>query len=368
MEDVSTVPRPEGEATTGGTAPESTGSGSIRYVDLDPADAAQIDTYTRTLAARHGSSTAPALLDGAATYAHRLPERLVGELLSLRLFERSPALVVRGLPVSDDEIGPTPLDWREQARPATVPARTAHEVYLVLVASLLGDVFGWSSLQNGKLVHDVVPMPTEEREQSGHGTVLLEWHTEDGFHPLRCDYLLLLGMRNHDAVPTTVAGVDEVRIDPAQREVLAQPRFLIRPDNEHLNRLRARAEGATAMGMGMHSIQRMQDEPEPSAVLFGHPDAPYLRIDPVFMSALPGDREAEEALAALVGSLEANLCGVALGPGDLLIVDNYRAVHGRSAFRARYDGTDRWLKKVLVTRDLRKSRAHRSAPHERVLL
>ena len=37
--------------------------------------------------------------------------------------------------------------------------------------------------------------------------------------------------------------------------------------------------------------------------------------------------------------------------GDLLIVDNRRAVHGRSQFTPRYDGFDRWLQRMSVVRD-----------------
>ncbi|NBT21304.1 MAG: hypothetical protein EBT17_04190, partial [Actinobacteria bacterium] len=43
---------------------------------------------------------------------------------------------------------------------------------------------------------------------------------------------------------------------------------------------------------------------------------------------------------------------VVLGDGDLLVIDNDRAVHGRTPFVPRYDGTDRWLKRALVVREL----------------
>ncbi|ATE54999.1 guanitoxin biosynthesis L-enduracididine beta-hydroxylase GntD [Actinosynnema pretiosum] len=329
----------------------------IRYVDLDPVDGAQVEALARAAVREHGSSSAPSLLAAAPGLAHRLPARLVDQLRDLRLAESASALVIRGLPVDDAEIGPTPLDWRGlDGQTRTAP----QEAYLVLVAGLLGDIFGWTTLQDGRLIHDVVPMPSQKGEQSGHGTVNLEWHTEDGFHPCRCDYLLLLGLRNHDRVPTTLASVDQVELDPAHRAALWQPRFLIRPDNEHLNRARD-IDGAS------HTVQAIADAPEPSAVLFGHPDQPYLRVDPAFMSALPGDREAAEALDAVVSALDAALTEVVVDAGDLLVVDNYKAVHGRCAFQARYDGTDRWLKKAVVTRDLRKSRALRSAPHHRIL-
>ncbi len=59
---------------------------------------------------------------------------------------------------------------------------------------------------------------------------------------------------------------------------------------------------------------------------------------------------------------------MALEPGDLLIIDNYRAVNGRKPFQARYDGRDRWLKRIGVTRDLRKSRAARSSADSPIVI
>jgi alpha-ketoglutarate-dependent taurine dioxygenase len=55
-------------------------------------------------------------------------------------------------------------------------------------------------------------------------------------------------------------------------------------------------------------------------------------------------------------------------PGECLFIDNYRAVHGRSSFKARFDRTDRWLKRINIARDLRKSRGVRKAPASRVIL
>src|SRR5260370_13551448 len=75
----------------------------------------------------------------------------------------------------------------------------------------------------------------------------------------------------------------------------------------------------------------------------------------------PHDDEARNALDALLRQLRSSQYDVALEPGDLLIIDNYRAVHGRKPFQARYDGRDRWLKRISVTRDLRKSLAARSS-------
>src|SRR5262249_56017462 len=72
------------------------------------------------------------------------------------------------------------------------------------------------------------------------------------------------------------------------------------------------------------------------------------------------------ALEALGALLFRALVGVVLRPGDLLIVDNRKAVHGRTGFRPRYDGTDRWLRRCFVVSDIRASLASRY-PASRVL-
>jgi alpha-ketoglutarate-dependent taurine dioxygenase len=56
-----------------------------------------------------------------------------------------------------------------------------------------------------------------------------------------------------------------------------------------------------------------------------------------------------------------------LEPGDFCFIDNFQAVHGRKPFKARFDGTDRWLRRINVVRDLRKSRDSRLSAAGRVL-
>ncbi|MGW2564262.1 TauD/TfdA family dioxygenase [Streptomyces sp. NPDC001514] len=85
----------------------------------------------------------------------------------------------------------------------------------------------------------------------------------------------------------------------------------------------------------------------------------------VLHACLSGDTEAERALDEIVRQLEAAQQDIIVGQGSLLIIDNYRAVHGRKAFTARFDGTDRWLKKLIIARNLRPSRGIRAFAHPR---
>lgn len=254
------------------------------------------------------------------------------------------ACVIGGWPVDDADAGPTPAHWTPEAFPSRV---LEHELYLVLLGSLLGDVFSWSNVQDGRFVQDLLPVRGQEHEQSaGSSSSRMELHSEDAFSPLRCDYLGLMCLRNDDRVSTSYASLDGVVLSADHRRVLLEPRFLVRPDDERRRRVAVRG------GTPPSSVR--------TPVLFGDRESPYLVVDGRYTETDPEDTEAAEALAALLGQLKAKQADIALTPGEVLFIDNYRSVHGRAPFRARYDGRDRWLKRVNVTRDLRKSRAARS--------
>ncbi|MBT3153770.1 TauD/TfdA family dioxygenase [Streptomyces sp. CHD11] len=329
---------------------------------LDADEVSELRAAAEKLGEVYGAPSLPEFYDRALTAEELLPAGLRTFLLEYRRSERNASCLVHGFPVDGGALGPTPGHWRE-----AIHGRTARdqEVWLALCGLLLGDPFGWATLQEGRIIQNILPIHGDEDRQSGYGSeALLEFHTEDGFHPNRCDYLLLMGLRNPDAVPTIVASVNDVRLAGADRAVLAEDRFLIRPDTEHIRQLETSAPGHPALPR----LRAMAGRPAPTAVLFGDRLSPYLRIDRPFMDTLPGDTRAEAALDRLMAELHRVQRDVAVAPGSLLIVDNYRAVHGRRSFTARYDGTDRWLKKLTVSRNLRRNLSGYALDHPRVIV
>jgi Fe(II)/alpha-ketoglutarate-dependent arginine beta-hydroxylase len=234
---------------------------------------------------------------------------------------------------------------------------------LALLGSLLGHPFAWATQQDGRLVHDVIPIKGHEREQLGSSSeALLTWHTEDAFHPLRGDYLSFACLRNPYRAATTVGYATDLDLPAGAREALWQERFGIRPDESHL------AKNNSASGMNaFEDIDEMQRHPERVAVLFGDPERPYIRADPYFMIVDGDDHEARWALDALEKAMDAAMFDLILADGDFCFLDNFRVVHGRKPFKARHDGTDRWLKRINLTLDLRKSRAARPVPAVRAI-
>ena len=175
------------------------------------------------------------------------------------------------------------------------------------------------------------------------------WHTEDAFHSGRGDFILMFALRNPQDVATTVGILDNRFEHELWYEVLFQERFMILPDESHLPENNS-ADVVLAASDAFKEILRMRNNPTRIAILSGDRKAPKLRLDPYFMEPVPGDTEAADAFSAIVSALDELLQPISLQPGDMLILNNARAVHGRLPFKGRFDGTDRWLKRLNVRR------------------
>lgn len=327
----------------------------------------EIRSVLSEVALRYRTPEDPEFLNEADVLAHALPLRLRKAVRHFRLFEPADAiLVVSGYPVDQEKVGPTPGHWKP---PHHENDTLEYELLLVLLGSLLGEPIGWSTQQDGRIVHDILPIKEHSKEQLGSGSEeSLTWHVEDAFHPYRGDYLGMLCLRNPDGVPTTFATLSRVELTPEQVEVLSGPHFTIRPDESHLPKNRGSSVGGNEelLERSYRAIERMWNDPERISVLFGDPKAPYLRLDPYFMDPVQ-DPVAQSALDVLTQQIDGRLEDRVLEAGDFCFIDNFQAVHGRRSFTARYDGTDRWLKRINVVRDLRKSREARGSAEARVL-
>jgi hypothetical protein len=311
---------------------------------------------TRSLTLTPEDRTAiEALLDKAETVAHDVEDpRFLDELpvlshelpLPVRRFVTQcrsgevPLFAIRGWRVDDEALGPTPVHWRTASSSRTLRL----EMLLALVGALAGDIFSFASVQEGRLINHVLPVAGEENLVSASSSrTALAWHTEGAGLECRADYQAFMCLRNPDRVPTDVAAIAKVDLEPELATVLRAPRFVtsaLGPD------------GAL---------------PVRTPVIFGATSCPYVRIDPVYMRAADGDGEAEHALAEVTRRLDSAVEPFHQEPGDLYFIDNYQLVHGRPAFQPRFDGTDRWLMRTKLARDIRTSRPYRDGPEARIV-
>ncbi|MFF8838148.1 guanitoxin biosynthesis L-enduracididine beta-hydroxylase GntD [Streptomyces sp. NPDC015130] len=333
---------------------------------LDTQANAQIDELVRELTADVASVHAAEFHRKAAVLAHELPRDLRRALTEFRLTEPSGGFLLSGVRIGED-LPPTPSHWHQDEEAAAL----REEAVFALCAQLLGDPFGYATLHLGLLMHNIVPIKGHEKEQISSGSAeTLAWHTEEAFHPHRSDYTALMCLRNPYGAPTTYADIADLEIDEADREILRQPLFAARPSGSHSAERNAYTTHLPEFrhAAARRSFDRIEDlhrNPSVQPVLFGGEDDPYLCVDPDCMTAL--DDEAAGALARLCDEINRKLQDVTLAPGEILFLDNFRAIHGRKPFTALYDGTDRWLKRMNITRDLRRSRVGRTSADSRVI-
>ena len=341
-------------------------------LSLSAHEVAAVQALTQKIALEHTSVEEAQFIRRATVYAHELPRRVREFLTDFKLQEPADGVcVISGYPIDNTRLGKTPAHWKWKLDTAL---SLKEQIMFVLFGSLLGDAFAWSTQQDGYLMHDVFPIEADKYDQLGSGSEqVLWWHSEDAFHPHRADYLGLMCLRNPDGVGTLIGAPDISRLTREQLDVLFQPRYLIKPDESHLEknesdlRKQEREHGGNeVLDTAYEKIKQLNSAPPPVPMLFGSRQAPYIRLDPYFTTPL--DDEASAALNALAQTIDDNLQEVVLQPGDCFFIDNYRIVHGRKAFKARYDGTDRWLKRINLTRDLRKSHGSRSGCEMRVMV
>ncbi|MCB2407699.1 TauD/TfdA family dioxygenase [Hymenobacter lucidus] len=307
----------------------------------------QLDALLRMLMEKYSLPCEEAFLLRVRAYAAQLPQRILHSLSEFKYRENhNGTLVLRGFHIDDSGIGETPAATSKEIDEGSA---RREGFMLMLLISQIGDAFGWSCQRDGALINNILPLKSHEKEQLSTGSMIdLDWHTEEAFHPFRADYLALMCLRNIEQIPTVIGSIQDINLDEETKKLLFEPRYLFQMDknfeNEHLK------------------------STLPQSVLFGDATAPYVKIDPSFMQAVPGDEQAGEALRQITLEFKKSLYELVLQQGDVVFLDNYRVVHGRKAFPPRFDGTDRWLKRVNITSDLRKSRVLRQHHGSRVIV
>lgn len=278
------------------------------------------------------------LLNQVELLQYALPERLKRALLTFRRTpNRAGTLIIKNMP-TDPELPATPAD----GRPAKDKASSYSEYGLMMSMLFLGEPIAYMDEKEGALIQNICPVKGKEMKQENTGSSYLEFHVEDGFHPYKPDYLALTCLRSdHDGVAkTTSASIRNVvhLLPSAALALLREPLYRLRLSPSF-------SDSETPMYSDM------------MPVLSGHLLDPDMCIDYYLMEA--STKQAQWALELLKQYLLGAVLEYSLQPGDLMILDNRMAAHGRTHFTPRYDGSDRWLQRMFVVRDLRKSAASR---------
>jgi len=261
-----------------------------------------------------------------------LSQDQIAQILDFKLFGNSKGFLL----LEDSEIGnipPTPASRADICKPDDRSERL-----LLQATALLGEPIGYVQESGGCIVNNFFPQQTQSRAATSDSfDTELDLHTENAFHAIQPDYLLLLCLRQDPAAEavTYIACVDRI----LERLSYEQQAFFL---NEPYNFF---------SDYGTTEKNQRIDINKHQTVLYGDPDAPFFRFDPQFMVGY-SDR-AQRSIETLRSIAWEVVGPVRLGRGDLLIIDNRRTAHARSPFTASFDGSDRWMQRTFATCNLR---------------
>ncbi|MFR9798734.1 TauD/TfdA family dioxygenase [Streptomyces sp. MS06] len=309
-------------------------------VRLSPADRKVIEHLAAQLSGTDPDTEVGRYVLQAQLLAAGLPARVRTALLRFRQDgDARGGILLRGLPLG--QVPPTPED---ADRGGGLRLLAAH--VLSLVVGVVGEQFGFLPELSGRIVQDILPVSGfEDTQHSISSRALLELHCETAFTESRADFVALLCLRADPErrAATLVSPVREslARLAPATVELLREPRFVTTVDGSFLRG--SGIPGPVTVG--------------PISLLGGSADHPRMRCD--FAETKGTDPLAREAVSALHEAASASAHAVRLCPGDLLLVDNHSAFHGRTSFIRHGEGRDRWLLRGFVARDLARSIVNR---------
>jgi L-asparagine oxygenase len=284
-----------------------------------------------------------------------LPKQILAELQAFRNDPLSPGvLLVEGWPL-DDEIPATPINGRRNFDKRTYVS----EGCLLAVAKMLGEPLGYYDEKDGEIIQNLAPVEKEASSTSSESSEIdLAFHTDldfDKYNPRKrwnetnADFIALLCLRQDPAKQACTLyadGRDICRnLAPRQLELLRQPLFEFRAAYTFTSQ----GGSERIWSLPMPIVQGPENSPEITLEM-----ACGVRAVSVEASAVLDD------LAAILkdGEFVQIAC---LAPGEMLLINNRKGAHARSAFKAAFDGTDRWLHRLYIRRslwELRNDRSH----------
>ena len=239
--------------------------------------------------------------------------------------------LIRGFDVGG--VPPTPIGKFEES-----PFFEKTRKMFVGHAKAYGSPISFSQEQNGSLIQNIYPKKqTEDMQISSSSKVELDLHTEAAFHRFRPTAILLLCLRGDPNVATTYAYSDDIcaKLKPATLATLTRMWFTTSLDDSF------RMNGEEDFKITCSILNETPRETYPSPRLFD------ICFDEALMTGT--NSQAVDALGELREAIKSSIQTIVLEAGDMLVLNNRTTIHGRQPFEPRYDGTDRWIQRMLVT-------------------
>jgi L-asparagine oxygenase len=245
-------------------------------------------------------------------------------------------LLIKNLVLPDSLIQKTPEGNNNRIGEKTLIAR----IQSILI-NVIAEMISYEAEGYGRLFQDVIPMKSMETEQTSMSSnTELEIHTEQAFSKLRPDILSLACLRGDPAALTYILPIQKLLDNLTDNEILQlyKPLWNIGVDLSFKLNNKEFIEG---------------DIRGPISILSGSYIDPILVFDQDLMIGITD--EATEIKEKIIKIYYEHRNKHNLVPGEIILIDNLRSLHGRSPFLPRYDGYDRFLVRCFAVFNYDKS-------------
>jgi L-asparagine oxygenase len=257
--------------------------------------------------------------------SENVPQRIKTRLQEFELYGNEKGfLLFKIIELPDSSIQKTPEGNNNRIGKKTLFAR----IQSILI-NVIAEMISYEAEGYGRLFQDIIPMKSMETEQTSVGSnTELEIHTEQAFSKLRPDILSLSCLRGDPEALTYILPIQKLLDNLTDNEILQlyKPLWNIGVDLSFKLNNKEFIEG---------------DIRGPISILNGSYIDPILVFDQDLMIGITD--EATEIKEKIIKIYYEHRNKHNLVPGEIILIDNLRSVHGRSPFLARYDGYDRFL-------------------------
>jgi hypothetical protein len=301
---------------------------NLTHINLDNGELTILTTLASQITAK--PSDEPELFcKQSKIQSQHVPEHIKHILINFAKYGSKNGFLYINTGLLCDELK-TPLGNNEKIGETTILAK----IQSILIHTI-SEMIAYEAEGYGRLFQDIIPIQSMATKQTSvSSNIELEIHTEQAFSKLKPDILSLSCIRGDTNALTYILPVQFILDNLSQDEIalLREPLWLTGVD------LSFKINGNEFIHGDIRG---------PMPILSGEETDPILVFDQDLMKGTTED--SDNMIKKIVDIYYKYRMKHNMQPGDIIFIDNRRAVHGRSPFSPKYDGYDRFLVRAFST-------------------
>jgi hypothetical protein len=211
-----------------------------------------------------------------------------------------------------------------------------------ILINVISEMISYEAEGYGRLFQDIIPIKKMEKQQTSvSSNTELEIHTEQAFSKLRPDILSLACIRGDPLAQTYILPVEYIlqNLNEEEKEVIRLPLWKTGVD----------------LSFKLNNAEFIEGNIRgPFPIIFGDKERPRLVFDQDLMFGT--NEKSNILIKKIIEIYYQHRNKHNLQNGEIIFINNMRAVHGRSQFYPKYDGNDRFLIRCFAVYDYNFSR------------